>query len=219
MLQNTIPEIQSIIESSSNLVILFISDICVTNLDNYKKIQEMVENCGHPVSLYHICFDDDGMPFPRVQPDVLYYFAPKNQIPLFWRDKSQSLLDTQHDIETAIKMINGVSYVDAKFDAKTKKKYLQTNKYLEKESLSKYSEEFRDNRLLAKQMWKIRRNNAKSLPFLCSAEEAHKRLEICKRCNKFDKKERMCKECGCGMLLKVHTKDSECPLNKWPKLK
>jgi hypothetical protein len=46
-------------------------------------------------------------------------------------------------------------------------------------------------------------------------EEAKKRLDICKTCDKFNQTLFKCNECGCFMIAKTLLPFSECPLNKW----
>lgn len=216
MLPNGIPDLETVINSNTNIVLLYVTDICITDLNTYVKIEELIKTSTHPVSLYHVCFDDHVMPFPRIQSDTLYYFAPGNQTPLFWRNGPHILPDLIDDIEAAVKMMSGVSYSDARFDETTKRKYIKSNKFLEKESLSKYSIGFKKAREFVKQTWKVKRHaTVRNLPLLVSAAEASKRWDICKRCKKFDKKEERCMECGCQMTNKIHLDDATCPLKKW----
>jgi|ETNmetMinimDraft_30_1059905.scaffolds.fasta_scaffold53648_2 hypothetical protein len=44
---------------------------------------------------------------------------------------------------------------------------------------------------------------------------ANARLAICLRCDRLEKRTKMCKECKCLMLLKTRIKGSFCPLGKW----
>lgn len=46
-------------------------------------------------------------------------------------------------------------------------------------------------------------------------QEAQKRLNICKGCDRFLKLTSQCKECGCVMVGKVKLKAATCPLGKW----
>lgn len=41
------------------------------------------------------------------------------------------------------------------------------------------------------------------------------RIEICKKCELFNKITTQCKECGCLMSIKALIKSSNCPKNKW----
>ena len=48
-----------------------------------------------------------------------------------------------------------------------------------------------------------------------SKEEQKRRFEICKACDRFDKKQERCRECGCFMVVKVLLEVWHCPLKKW----
>lgn len=51
-----------------------------------------------------------------------------------------------------------------------------------------------------------------------SQEEAQKRYDICKECDRFMLITTQCKECGCVMKIKAKIRSSECPLKKWMSL-
>lgn len=57
------------------------------------------------------------------------------------------------------------------------------------------------------------KNVAAGEAFSVNAEEAEKRLSICKQCE-FYINER-CSKCGCFMSVKTHLKAASCPVNKW----
>ena len=46
-------------------------------------------------------------------------------------------------------------------------------------------------------------------------KESERRYEICKSCPSFNKKFKLCKECGCFMPLKTKLTIADCPLGKW----
>jgi len=46
-------------------------------------------------------------------------------------------------------------------------------------------------------------------------KEYDARLSICEGCHVFDKIMSVCKNCGCGMILKAKWQESTCPLDKW----
>lgn len=48
-----------------------------------------------------------------------------------------------------------------------------------------------------------------------SVDFAVKRYEICKQCDRFNKKFLFCEECKCFMPVKVRLKQVSCPLQKW----
>lgn len=41
------------------------------------------------------------------------------------------------------------------------------------------------------------------------------RLEVCVMCEKYDKKQVRCQECGCFLKGKVLLPSAKCPLGKW----
>jgi hypothetical protein len=42
-----------------------------------------------------------------------------------------------------------------------------------------------------------------------------KRLEICNSCERYDKDQKRCRECGCFMEYKAFMPYTSCPLDKW----
>lgn len=48
-----------------------------------------------------------------------------------------------------------------------------------------------------------------------SEEEFAKRLDICKKCDKFDSLNTRCKECGCFLKVKASWNSEKCPLDFW----
>ena len=56
------------------------------------------------------------------------------------------------------------------------------------------------------------KNIEKVLPII-----SEKRLDICKKCPRYVRFTKQCKECGCLMTAKTKLADSSCPLNKWGK--
>lgn len=50
---------------------------------------------------------------------------------------------------------------------------------------------------------------------LVSDEIYNNRIEICKTCEKYDKIQNRCKECGCFLSGKARFVFEECPLKKW----
>jgi len=45
--------------------------------------------------------------------------------------------------------------------------------------------------------------------------EAAARLAICRACEHFDTDRGACRQCGCGMELKVSWADQSCPIGRW----
>jgi hypothetical protein len=50
---------------------------------------------------------------------------------------------------------------------------------------------------------------------LAKEDVQNQRYFICKSCDKFNNKVKICKECGCFMPFKVKIDSTKCPQNKW----
>ena len=50
---------------------------------------------------------------------------------------------------------------------------------------------------------------------LVSNEKYEERLTICKGCDRFDKEQTRCMECGCFLKVKATRGPEPCPLDKW----
>ena len=161
-----------------------------------------------------MCYNDNNMPFPRVLPDALYYFAPQNQTPLFWRPSNHVISDIHGDIDAAFKMMQGATYAEARFSGNDRVNYENSEKYVQ-EDVSTFPSAFQQARNLVKDIWRAGKNAAQGLPVIAPAEEGFKRLQICEGCDKFDKDTQRCKECGCFMKTKTQLAGASCPLNKW----
>jgi hypothetical protein len=48
-----------------------------------------------------------------------------------------------------------------------------------------------------------------------TAEEANKRLSICKGCEFFNQLQQRCGKCGCFMAVKTYLRAERCPIGKW----
>jgi len=215
MLPNTNTELGNRIDITTNLIMLVVTTDCEQKNTVHESIQTHVMASGKSIELYNMCYTEEQMPFPRVATDVLYYFAPKNQTPLFYRIGQHAMMDIADDIETAFKMMAGKSYLEAKFTPEMQKQIVKTDEYVKHEDLSEFPSAFQQARNLAKEMWKTGKNAAKGLPVLVSAEEGFQRMETCEGCDRFDKETSRCKECGCFMKTKTQLASATCPLNKW----
>lgn len=163
---------------------------------------------------YHVlCYSEEGMPFPRPYTKTVYYFAPKNHTPLFFR-QGQYALSVETDIAIAYSMMNGVDYIDAAFDPETKKQYIDTENMFKTEDVANYPSFFQQARGFAKEMWNTGKNVSRGFPILADADTAYKRLSICQGCEFFKDNSR-CEKCGCYMKTKTHLATSTCPINKW----
>ena len=50
---------------------------------------------------------------------------------------------------------------------------------------------------------------------IVDTDEQARRKEICNSCDKFDKENETCKNCGCFVPMKVQWDSERCPLSKW----
>lgn len=215
MLPNINSQLADIINSAEYPVLIFVMEHCENNR-LHEKIKEEIQKHPRPIGLYTMCFTEESMPFPRVLPDSLYYFRPKNQHVAFWRNSVSCIEDVQHDIDTIYKMTEEhLGYYEAKFDEKMVDQVRKTEEEYMKEDLSEYPSMFQQARGLAKDLWKTGKNAVRGLPVLVSAEEGFNRLELCRFCDKFDRETERCKECGCFMKTKTQLATASCPLGKW----
>lgn len=58
-------------------------------------------------------------------------------------------------------------------------------------------------------------DNDENTSLMVSDDVYRKRLETCKNCDKFDKSQDRCRECGCFVPAKAKFVLDSCPLNKW----
>ena len=215
MQPNVNPDIANYINNTSSLIMVAVTTDCGQPNVFHDNIQTQIASMGKDIAMFNMCYSEDQMPFPRIATDVLYYFAPKNQTVLFYRVGQHATIDLAGDIEAAFKMINGVSYLEAKFDVKMQEQILKTEDYIKNEDVSQFPSTFQMARNAAKDMWKMGKNAAKGLPVLVSAEEGFSRMNTCEGCDKFDAASSRCKECGCFMKTKTQLASASCPLGKW----
>jgi hypothetical protein len=215
---NIIPDISEKINNANNIVLLLI----VSNKCNGEKtslqteLEKRLETNKNRIDFFVLCIEEDKMPFPKIQDDVLYYFEPKNQVPLFLREKHQILLDLEHDVETAVKMSQEkINYYDAKFDNQTKNAILKTEEYVKNEDISKFPTPFQMARNLAKEAWRAGKTAAKGLPILVDAETGFQRFSECQKCEFFVEDSSRCQKCGCFMKTKTQLASASCPIGKW----
>jgi hypothetical protein len=219
--ENTLPDIAEKINNTNNLVMLYVTSKNDCNevndiTTNQETLQNKIrESFVDRIDLHILCVPENEMPFPKIQTDTLYYFAPKNQKPLFYRERHLILQDLDHDIETAFNMAStGASYYDTKFDAKTKEGIFKTESYM-KEDTSRFPSAFKMARNLAKEMWKTSKNAAKGLPILVPAEVGISRFSTCEICEHLDQANFRCTQCGCFMKTKTQLASASCPVGKW----
>ena len=208
-------DLQDLIDNSSHLVLaVVVAEGCesfkskfLTDLENQIKGQQ------NPVHLHTICYREEPIMFPRPMTQAVYYFAPKNYTPLFYR-QGQRAMDVPIDIVTAYKMIEGMSYAEAAFGVENKESYERTEEMMKTEDTSKFPSIFQQARNLAKEMWITGKHAAQGLPIMVDAETAFNRFSICQGCE-FLRDNFRCEKCGCFMKAKTQLAASACPVGKW----
>lgn len=217
MRENTMPEIVKIIEeATSPVLLLVVSENCH---EGKPQIQESVENKilenNRPVAMFTVCMPEEALTFPRPVSPQLYYYLPKNQIPVFWRglDMVPNLVG---DIEVIEKMMSeGLTHEEARYDDEKKAHIKKTDAIFEKEKGKEFPPKLEQARSFAKAMWASAKRGMSNLPVITTAKEGGRRLAICEACPSFDTTSNRCRECGCVMSLKSQLVASTCPLNKW----
>lgn len=218
MQSNIIPLISDLINNAENpVVILIVSQGCehrVTQLE--LDVQKTLEEHEKPVVYYKWCVSEEAMVFPRTQTPVLYFFLPKNQDIMFWREGPilQTLSD---DVNIIHKMMTGATYNEARFTKEELEKIEEVEAFLENEQkdMAKYPSTFQMARNLAKEIWNTGKKAARGLPIIVSTEVGFQRLQTCEGCDRFDKESSRCHECGCFMKTKTQLAAASCPLGKW----
>lgn len=219
MLKNTLPDLEQKINNTQKdiVLVLVVSEGCEIHKSSLQQQLEekVIETQQEYVELLTLCIDEQQMPFPKIETPVLYFFAPENQQVLFYRQNTHILVDLENDIQTAIKMKSGISYLDAKFDEKTKEKIIKTEQYVKAEMISDYPSSFQMARNLAKELWRTGKNAAKGLPILVDANTGFQRFSECQTCEFFVQETSRCQQCGCFMKTKTQLASASCPIGKW----
>lgn len=218
MLPNNISGIAHIINTAEHpVLILVVADGCEEKPTMYEgDLERGMAKHTLPVVYYKWCIAEKDMIFPRTHTPTLYYFLPKNQTPMFWRNVNMVGL-LEGDIDIIHKMMNGATYDEARFTKEEREKIEEVETFLKKEEqdIKKYPSTFQMARNLAKEMWKTGKNAARGLPVIVSAEVGFQRLQTCEGCDKFEHETSRCRECGCYMKSKTQLAAASCPLNKW----
>lgn len=209
-------ELQELIDTAEHIVLaVIVAEGCeqfkgkfLTDLEN------QIKNQSNPVNMHVICYREEPIMFPRPMTQAVYYFAPKNHTPLFYR-QGQRAYDAPIDIVTAIKMMQGMSYTEAAFGAEQKENYEKTEQLVKNEDTSNFPSLFQQARNFAKEMWHSGKNAARGLPVLVDADTAFKRFETCQGCEFLTQESFRCEKCGCFMKTKTHLASSSCPIGKW----
>jgi len=213
-------DLKELLDNSEHLVLVtVVAEGCeefksrfLTDLENQIRAQQ------NPVHLHTICYREEPIMFPRPMTQVVYYFAPKNYTPLFYRSGLRAAHEVAVDIATAYKMIEGMTYVEATFGVENKQKIENTEEMMKTEDTSKFPSIFQQARNLAKEMWATSKQAAQGLPVIVDADTAFNRFSICQGCE-FLKENFRCEKCGCFMKAKTQLATASCPVGKWQTVK
>jgi hypothetical protein len=218
MLPTLNESLRNIIDTAQHpTLVLVVSEGCENSPPaSQNTLEESLKNHSTSVGYFSMCVSEQHMPFPRLQTPVLYYFLPKNYIPVFWRFGNFNVT-LNDDLEIISKMMLGLTYEQARFTPQEQETILKVDYFLEqeKENLHNFPSVFQQARNLAKEMWKTGKNAAKGLPVIVPTEVGFERISTCQSCDRLDKETFRCRECGCFMKAKSQLASASCPLNKW----
>lgn len=204
----------TILQANDIVLCLIVGGDCKGKTGLHSKLEMDLLNTDNTIQLVVFCYEDISNAFPRIETNILYYFAPKNSNPLFYRKNNEIFIDLVADIKIAREMYSGLSYEDAKYNEEELELYKKNEAILNNENLNKFPSTFTQIRNLGKDIWSNAKRIGKNLPILAPADVAFERITICEGCDKLTN-ERRCLECGCFMDAKVNLAGSVCPLNKW----
>jgi hypothetical protein len=178
--------------------------------------ETQVQNQFNPVHLHIICYREEPPVFPRPLTQAVYYFAPKNYTPLFFRH-GMNAMSVATDIVTALKMMEGRSYVDAAYEHNQTMhaQYQETEQMIKTEDTTQFPSLFQQARNFAKEMWHTGKNAAAGLPVLVDADTAFQRFSMCQGCEFLKTDNFRCEKCGCFMKTKTQLASASCPIGKW----
>lgn len=203
--------------ASAPIIVVVVAEGC----DQYKgkfvsDIESLIQKQQNNVHLHTICYKEDSSLFPRPLTQVVYYFAPQKYTPLFFRQGNRAM-NVAADITTAIKMMQGMDYLDAAFldDENAKEQFKKTEEMIKTEDTSNFPSLFQQARNFAKEMWNTSKNAAQGLPILVDADTAYSRFDTCMTCDELQKDSFRCMKCGCFMKTKTQLASASCPIGKW----
>jgi hypothetical protein len=199
-------------------LLLITAGDCDPNIEPIQKktLEDKLEKIPDPVALYTMCFPENETSFPKLQAPALYYFIPNLNTYAFSRFLGYSET-VENDVQIANKMMQGMSYEEARFTNDEIQQIRNVDEILEKEkeTLHTFPSVFQQARSLAKEVWKSGKNAARGLPVLVTTEVGFERLSTCDGCDKLDKTNFRCSECGCFMKAKTQLASASCPIGKW----
>lgn len=210
------PDLKKIIDEAQHPVLaVVLSDGC----EKFKglfltDLEEKISKQANPVHLHVVCYPESYQVFPLPMTQIVYYFAPKNYVPLFHR-RGNNAMSVEIDIAAATKMIQGKDYLDAAYHPEIKKQYELTEDMIKTEDTSKFPSLFQQARNFAKEMWASGKNAANGLPILVDANTAFERFNMCQSCEFLKTEQFRCEKCGCFMKTKTQLASASCPIGKW----
>lgn len=179
-----------------------------------QELQDVVKSYTDRVNFHVVCIEDSEMNFPRIQDNTLYFFRKQSVHPVFWRHPIPAPT-LEEDVRVIELVSSGMTYEEARYPEAEQQLIQRTEMMLERESSEQYPPLFTQMRSFAKDMWKTARQGMRHLPVLVPAEEAYRRMEICRGCDKYNSVDNRCLQCGCNMSIKTNLATSSCPLGKW----
>lgn len=210
------PDIKKMIDEAEHpVLVIVLSDGC----ESYKglfltDLEDRIAKQNNPVHYYTVCYPQNYQVFPLPMTQIVYYFAPKNYTPLFYRQGNKAM-NVEIDIAVATKMIQGQNYLDAAYHPEVKRQYEMTENMIKTEDTSTFPSLFQQARNFAKEMWQSGKNAANGLPILVDANTAFERFQMCQSCEFLKTEQFRCEKCGCFMKTKTQLASASCPIGKW----
>jgi hypothetical protein len=217
MLHDVFTKVLSEIENSDAICLV---SVCAESCERQEPmllsgLKKFIEEEDPSIKLFHVCFSEEEMSFPRLATQVVYYFLPKSSTPSFHRIGLVNPNTMRQDIMVLNRMASGEKY----------EKIIYPNNpgiiekvdgMIEKEASLKFPSIFQQSRNFAVEGWNASKKLLSGGQVLVSADVAYERYSICQKCPFFQNTR--CTKCGCFMEAKVHLTTSECPINNWGKV-
>lgn len=211
------PDLKKLIDTAQHPIIaVVLADGC----ESYKgmfltDLEQKIKNQSIPVHLHIICYTEHAIKFPRPLTQAVYYFAPRKYEPLFFRHGARAQAP-EIDINIALKMVQGMSYIEAAYnDTTVREQYEKTEEMVKTEDTSNFPSLFQQARNFAKEMWHSGKNAVQGLPVLVDADTAYSRFQTCQGCEFLKQDSFRCEKCGCFMKTKTQLASASCPIGKW----
>lgn len=211
------PELKNLIDTANEPILAV---VVAEGCDQYKgkfisDVEAHIQSQPNKVHIHTVCYREDPPMFPRPLTQAIYYFIPRNYTPIFFRQGNRAAVGAADDIRTAIKMMQGTSYIEAAYTEDVQQQYKETEQMIKTEDTSKFPSLFQQARNFAKEMWNTSKNAAQGLPVLVDAETAYNRFQTCLGCEELKQDSFRCMKCGCFMKTKTQLASASCPIGKW----